>query len=103
MVDTPVLKNLAKQAGVRPPFLAPLGDWGFLGEETTLRGEFSFPERCGRQSAFHVILYIYHRFPHCLAHTWRRSRPDGATAVAYAIAVEVGGLVGTDPLTIHLM
>lgn len=40
------MKKLAKAVGARPPLLAPFGDWGgFLGEETTLRGELIFPER----------------------------------------------------------
>lgn len=37
------------------------------------------------------------------SHTWRRSRPERAGAAARAIAVEVCGFVGIDPLTIHLM
>lgn len=39
------MKNLANAVGVRPPRLAALGDCErFLGEETELRGEFTFPE-----------------------------------------------------------
>lgn len=39
----PILKKFAKEVGARPLFV-PLGDWGcFLGEETTLRGELTFP------------------------------------------------------------
>lgn len=40
-----ILKKLAKEVGARPPRFVPLGEvGGFLGDETTLRGEFNFPE-----------------------------------------------------------
>lgn len=36
------------------------------------------------------------------AHTGGGAKPD-ATAAACTIAVKVGGFVGVDPLTVHLM
>lgn len=62
----PILKKLAKEVGARPPLLVPLGDWGcFLGEDTTLRGEFSFPK--GRKKQF-VLKYSCYTNPHAVTH-----------------------------------
>lgn len=38
-----------------------------------------------------------------LVHTGGGSRPDSASAAACAVTVEVGGFVGVDPLTVHLV
>lgn len=60
LVGRPILKKLANDVGARPPLLAPLGDWGgFLGEETTLRGELTFPGRRRKQSIYICLCSTY--------------------------------------------